>query len=102
MRFLFLLVMFLGFAIASDCDSDSCKALKEIESIQKDRKPIYDDQNTKIKNLKKLNAKYLLNLTGVNFYTTKEVKFIHIWQNVDLQVVPQMEFSNEIFTKKQR
>ena len=90
MRFLVLLVIFLGFANASDCDSASCKALKEIESIEKDKKPIYDDQNTKIKNLKKLNAKYLLNLTGVNFYTTKEVKFIHIWQQIDLQAVPNL------------
>ena len=90
MRFLVLLVVFLSFTKASDCDSDSCKAFKEIESIENDRKPIYEDQNTKIKNLKKLNAKYLLNLTGVNFYTTKEIKFIHIWQQIDLQAVPNL------------
>lgn len=84
MRFILLFTFLLTLANANNCDnSASCKALKEIESIQKDRKPIYDDQNTKIKNLKKLNAKYLLNLTGVNFYTTKEVKMIYIWQQVD-------------------
>ncbi|MGX2972649.1 hypothetical protein [Helicobacter sp. T3_23-1059] len=89
MRLMLLFTFLLILANANNCDnSASCKALKEIESIQTDKKPIYDDQNTKIKNLKKLNAKYLLNLTGVNFYTTKEVKFIHIWQQVDLQVAP--------------
>lgn len=82
------LVFLLSALQAQKCDSDSCKALKKVESVVKSRQEIYDDQNQKIKNLKKLNAKYLLNLTGVNFYTTKEVKLIYIWQQVDLQAMP--------------
>ena len=85
---LILLVLLLSFLHAEKCGSkSSCQALQKVKSVVKSRQEIYDDQNQKIKNLKEINAKYLLNLTGVNFYTAKELKLVYIWQQVDYQAV---------------
>ncbi|RDU61838.1 hypothetical protein [Helicobacter sp. MIT 14-3879] len=60
----------------------SCDAVKNISQVVSKIQDTYDNQRKKVLNLQKLNAKYLLHLSGSNFELTRENKLIYIYNQM--------------------